>query len=159
MHPDENAAPRPLVEVWGDTADTGHLAWSIVIGATVSLAGYLIASRLLAAVVQSAELARAYAMLAGLFGCLLAGVICAVLFKPKRVVVENETGHSAAREEALRKLAEEAGGIGQTSALPPVVVEELRELQLLELFQAHEQRHATSVAEPAPQRLAQRQPV
>jgi hypothetical protein len=28
-----------LVEIWGDTADLGHLAWAIVIGVAVSLAG------------------------------------------------------------------------------------------------------------------------
>ncbi|GJG96930.1 hypothetical protein [Cupriavidus pauculus] len=158
MHAHDNAAPARLVEVWGDTADTRHLAWSIVIGAAISLTGYLIASRLLAAVVQSAELARAYAMLAGLFGCLVAGVVCAVLFKPKRVVVENETGHSAAREEALRKLAEDAGGLGSIADLPPAVVAELRELQLLDLFQAHEQRDAVRASEPSPV-LPQRQTV
>ena len=52
-----------LVEIWGDTADLGHLGWSIVIGVAVSLAGYLVASRVLASAVGTPELARAYAML------------------------------------------------------------------------------------------------
>lgn len=159
MHPHENASQRRLVEVWGDTADTRHLAWSIVIGATVSLTCYWLASRLLAAVVESAELARAYAMLAGLFGCLLAGLICAVLFKPKRIVVENETGQPLARVEALRKLAEDAGGIGPIHALPPVVLAELRELQLLDLFHSHEQPGAAPASAPTAQALTQRQAV
>lgn len=157
MHPHENASQR-LVEVWGDTADTGHLAWSIAIGAAVSLTCYWAASRLLAAVAEP-ELARAYAMLAGLFGCLLAGLICALLFKPKRIVVENETGHSAARVEALRKLAEDAGGIGPIHALPPAVVAELRELQLLELFHSHEHPGAAPAAAPTAQALARQQAV
>lgn len=159
MHPHENASERRLVEVWGDTADTTHLAWSIAIGAAVSLTCYWAASRLLAAVVDSPELARAYAMLAGLFGCLVAGLICAMLFKPKRIVVENETGQSAARLDALRKLAEDAGGIGPIHALPPVVVAELRELQLLELFHSPEHPGAAPASAPVAQALAQRQAV
>jgi len=143
---------RGLVEIWGDTADTGHLAWSIVIGAVVSLAAFVFASRMFVGLAGSPELARAYAMLAGLAGCLLAGAICARLFPPKREVVE---GHGAAgndvawREQALDKLAEEAGGLGRLADLPPAVVAELKELELYELFAARERGAAAAMASKA----------
>ena len=92
MSSDNPPAGQALVEVWGDTADTRHLAWAIVIGIGISLTGFLIANRILVSHVSSPELARAYAMLAGLGGCLLSGVICAFIFQPKRQVVE---GHLA----------------------------------------------------------------
>jgi hypothetical protein len=150
---------RGLVEIWGDTADTGHLAWSIVIGAVVSLAGFLLASRLLVGIAGSPDLARAYAMLAGLGGCLVAGAICARLFPPKREVVEGRSGQPgnaddiAWREQALDKLAEEAGGLGKLADLPPAVVAELKELQLYELFAARERGGMASatVARPGAQ--------
>ncbi|CAG9179704.1 hypothetical protein CURE108131_13465 [Cupriavidus respiraculi] len=147
MKQQQTPRARGLVEIWGDTADTGHLAWSIAIGAVVSLAGFLLASRALVGLAGSPELARAYAMLAGLGGCLLAGAICARLFPPKREVVEGhgaQPGDVAWREQALDKLAEEAGGLGTLADLPPAVVAELKELELYELFAARERAQAVS---------------
>ena len=128
-----------LVEVWGDTVDTRHLAWSIAIGLGVSLAGFLIARRLLVSAVATPELARAYAMLAGLAGCVLSGVICARIFPPKREVVEGDAVVDPAwRLEVLARLDEEHGGLGKLADLPPVVMAEMKELGLYELFAAHE---------------------
>lgn len=143
-----------LVEVWGDTVDTRHLAWSIAIGLGVSLAGFLIARRLLVSAVATPELARAYAMLAGLAGCVLSGVICARIFPPKREVVEGDAVVDPTwRMEVLARLAEEHGGLGKLADLPPVVVAEMKELGLYDLFAAHEknapaQRTAHATATP-----------
>lgn len=126
--------PWRLVEVWGDTADQSHLAWSIGIGIVVSLAGFLIANSVLKSNVASAELARAYAMLAGLAGCVAAGVICAFLFAPKREVVEGAGADPFWREEVLSKLAEQYGDLGSVADLPPAVVKEMKELEIYDLF-------------------------
>lgn len=129
-----------LVEVWGDTADLGHLAWSIVIGVAVSLTGYLVASRLLMSAVATPELARAYAMLAGLGGCVVSGLICAKLFAPKREVVEGAQADPRWREEVLAELAAEHGGLGTMADLPPVVVREMKELEIHDLFASYQPR-------------------
>ncbi|MDB5846850.1 MAG: hypothetical protein JWP29_602 [Rhodoferax sp.] len=144
----DNATPhgRQLVEVWGDTADTRHLAWAIVLGITISLAGFFAASRVLVSHVASPDLARAYAMLAGLGGCLLSGVVCAMLFKPKRVVVEGQAADPYWRQEVLRQLEEQTGDLGRVADLPPEVVAEMKELQIYELFVEHEKRARTEQA-------------
>ena len=77
-----------LAEVWGDVVDLRHLAQAIAVGACVSLAAYLLAGRLLSTVVAAQDVARSYAMLAGLLGCVAGGAICAGLFRPKRIVTE-----------------------------------------------------------------------
>jgi len=138
----EEATPARwrLVEIWGDTADLGHLAWSIAIGVAVSLTGYLVASRVLASTVGTPELARAYAMLAGLGGCVVSGLICAKLFTPKREVVEGTDADPRWREEVLAELAAEHGGLGAMDDLPPVVVREMKELEIHELFASYEPR-------------------
>lgn len=138
----EEATPARwrLVEIWGDTADLGHLAWSITIGVAVSLTGYLVASRVLASTVGTPELARAYAMLAGLGGCVVSGLICAKLFTPKREVVEGTDADPRWREEVLAELAAEHGGLGSMDDLPPVVVREMKELEIHELFASYEPR-------------------
>lgn len=141
MQTDDATPPRwRLVEIWGDTADLGHLAGAIAIGVGVSLAGYLVASRVLASAVATPELARAYAMLAGLGGCVLAGLICAKLFAPKREVVEGTAADPRWREEVLAELAGEHGDLGALDALPPVVVREMKELEIHELFATYRPR-------------------
>ena len=74
-------------------------------------------------------------MLIGLAGCLAAGALCAVLFKPKRIVVEHAVDE-ADRMEVLRQLGEEQGGIGAIADLPASARDELKELGLLDLFAA-----------------------
>ena len=147
MKPQAASPAWRLVEVWGDTADTRHLAWAIAIGASVSIAAYFAASRVLTAVVATPELARAYAMLAGLGGCLLSGVLCAMLFVPKREVTEDAAADPAWREEVLDKLAAENGGLGSIADLPQAAVRELEALQLIELFAARERAPTVRVAQ------------
>ncbi|QPR36085.1 hypothetical protein I6G96_06650 [Delftia acidovorans] len=124
-----------LAEVWGDTVDLRHLAWAIAIGTGISVLGFYLASRWLATVVESRHLAHAYAMLAGLAGCVIAGVICARAFPPKREVTELDTSNDPEwRREVLEELARQPGGLGTVQDLPPAVVQELKELKLYELF-------------------------
>lgn len=131
-------SPAPswrLAEVWSDTVDLRQLAWAIGIGISISVAGFYAASRWLRGMVASPELAHAYAMLAGLAGCVIAGVICARLFPPKREVIEHTSTHDPAwRAEVLAELAEQPGGLGTLADLPPAVVRELKELDLYDLF-------------------------
>ncbi|MBB1592879.1 hypothetical protein [Achromobacter sp. UMC46] len=129
------APPWRLAEVWSDTVDLRQLAWAIGIGITISVAGFFAASRWLRGMVASPELAHAYAMLAGLAGCVIAGVICARLFPPKREVIEHTSTHDPAwRAEVLAELAEQPGGLGTLDDLPEAVVRELKELGLYDLF-------------------------
>lgn len=137
MSSDKQASNWQLAEVWGDTVDLKHLSWSILIGIGISVIGFFAASRWLSSVVESAQLAHAYAMLAGLAGCVLAGIICARIFPPKRVVTEEDISSNPEwRAEVLRELEQQPGGLGSVSDLPPVVVQELKELKLYELFVA-----------------------
>ncbi|KAF1020872.1 MAG: hypothetical protein GAK30_02260 [Paracidovorax wautersii] len=135
----QEPARGALAEVWGDTVDLRHLAWSIVIGIGISVTGFLLASRWLASIVESRQLAHSYAMLAGLAGCVIAGVICARAFPPKRQVTEQDASTDPAwRREVLEDLAQQPGGLGRIADLPPVVVQELKELKLYELFAHNE---------------------
>ncbi len=123
-----------LVEIWNDTADTRHLGWAIVIGVVISVTGFLVANRILAGHVADPSLARAYAMLAGLAGCIVSGVVCALLFPPKRAVVEDADLDPAWRAEVLAELAAEPHGLGTPADLSPAAARELRELGLYDAF-------------------------
>lgn len=136
-----------LAEVWGDTVDLRHLAWAIGIGIGISVLGFYSASEWLASIVESRQLAHAYAMLAGLAGCIIAGVICARAFAPKRAVTETEISVDPQwRQEVLDELAQQSGGMGRLADLPPVAVQELKELKLYDLFAEAEAAERASAA-------------
>jgi hypothetical protein len=139
MNTGVDAQVSHLVEVWGDTVDIRHLAWSVALGIGISLGAFFAANYFLALYVHDAAMTRAYAMLVGLAGCLIAGAVCAKLFKPKRVVVD-QSSDTARREEVLDQLAAEAGGLGFVADLPLPVVIEMKELGLYDVFLKHEQR-------------------
>lgn len=124
---------QEYLEVWGDTVTRSHLAGAMLIGAIVSLGAYFVTHAILREHVAQPEMAKAYAMLAGIAGCLVAGAICAVLFKPKRVVMES-VGDPASRRAVLAQLAADTGGLGRLDALHPDVLAEMRALGLDTLF-------------------------
>ena len=135
MTPNPQSHNWRLAEVWGDTVDLKHLAWAIVIGTGIRVTAYFFASRWLTSVVESKQLAQAYAMLAGLAGCVISGVICARIFPPKRVVTEMDISSDPVwRAEVLAELEKQPGGMGSVADLPPEVVQELKELKLYDLF-------------------------
>ncbi|MCG7357453.1 hypothetical protein ACI2KH_24145 [Roseomonas mucosa] len=131
------AGAKRYAEVWGDTVDLKDLRKAVVIGGVIALACYFIAGRILAQYVATPQIARTYAMLFGLLGCIGAGAVCARLFAPKRDL--SERAHDDAwREETLEQLASEAGGLGRIADLPLAVQAEMKELGLYESFARHE---------------------
>jgi hypothetical protein len=142
----DTAATR-YAEVWGDTVDLGHLAWSVVLGVGISVGAFLAGTSVLSSFVADGAIARAYAMLVGLAGCLVAGVVCAILFKPKREVVEHASDESE-RFHVLEQLAAESGGLGSISDLSPATRAEMKELGILELFASYEATHGHAAPSP-----------
>ncbi|WP_198018850.1 hypothetical protein [Azorhizobium doebereinerae] len=136
-----------LAEVWGDVVDLRHLAAAVVIGAAVSLGTYLVAARIFAGFIAVAAVGQAYAMLVGLVGCLVSGVICARLFAPKREVLET-AADPAWRIAALEQLAGETGSIGSVADLPPEVAAEMKELGLYDLFASYDGDVAQTASRP-----------
>lgn len=134
-----------LYEVWGDTVDGRHLIYAIAIGAVVSLSAFFIAQYLLLGWVANVQMARAYAMLVGIVGCLAGGAISARLFKPKRHVVEHQAD-PAWRAQVLVELQAEFGDLGKMSDLPAATIAELKEMDLYDLFAEHERNNPSSEA-------------
>ena len=129
-----------LIEVWGDTVDVRHLSVSVALGAGIATPTFLLARELFEATVEDQTLAQSYALLVGLAGCLLAAFIAARLFRPKRVVTQ-EQASTAARREALDAIAEDGGEWTDPADLPGEVQDELRQLGLYDVVAAE---HAAS---------------
>lgn len=128
-----------LIEVWGDTVDTRHLGISIALGVGIAAPAFLLGRAFFTATVDDETLAQSYALLLGLAACLVAAVIAARLFKPKRIVRETATA-TESRREVLEAIAADGGEWTDPAELAPEVREELRLLGLYDvLVDAHEE--------------------
>ena len=130
-----------LAEVWGDVVDLRQLALAVLIGALVSLGIFLAALAGFHALGIAAASGRAYAMLAGLGGCVLGGAICARLLPPKRILVETG-GSDEERAAVVATLFEGRPDGAGAVPLPVVARAELQALGLLDLMAAAAARHA-----------------
>lgn len=138
--PATEAQEAPYLEIWGDTVAPRHTLWAILIGLGTSAPLYLGSETLLQHVGDDPEVASTYALLVGLAGCLLSGFICALLFRPERVVGESAAGGEG-RRKAMDDIEQELGPLGDPGELPSVVQQELRTLGLYDdLREQHERR-------------------
>lgn len=128
-----------LAEVWGDVVSRPQLAKAMAIGAVLSVAIYFIALELIAPLASTPAVGKALAMLAGIVGSVASGAICARIFSPKRIIVEQTDTGSAWQNEVLEQLEQDGGPIGRVQDLPPVVASEMREVGLYEVFEKYEQ--------------------
>lgn len=134
---------RTYVTLWGDTADFKHSLMAMVIGAVLGLAAYLIGLRIFQQALTGTDesLIKAYALLCGLAGCLVAGALSAKLFAPKRAVREGEEQGKVGNRKLLEEMnldpEEEAR---ELENLPPEVVREMKELNIYDLFAFPEER-------------------
>ena len=128
-----------LIEVWGDTVDTRHMGMSIALGAGIAAPTFLLGRAFFTSTVADTTLAESYALLLGLVACLVAAVIAARSFKPKRIVREN-SAITESRREALEVIAADGGEWTDPAELSAEVQEELRLLGLYDvLAEAHEE--------------------
>ncbi|WP_280421424.1 hypothetical protein [Nocardia carnea] len=133
------------LEVWGDTVVGRHLAVSVVIGVGLSLAALLLSNWAFSSFVTNESLADAYALLVGIAGCVVAGVICGRLFRPKRIVV-TDASEDAAVGEVIATLREERQGLGSLDDLPDHTRRELDDLGLRPRFAAAERENTEAAS-------------
>ncbi|UGU34414.1 hypothetical protein LT350_16520 [Mycolicibacterium smegmatis] len=154
------AAPQAesgLVEVWGDTVNERHVIVAVLLGASLAVPTFLLAHRGFAAAMDNQDLAKTYAMLAGLGACLVSAIISARLFEPKRIVTEQALDREQQIAAAL-DLARQPLGMGRLADLDEAGRDELRRLGLYEVFAEAERRLADEQAggtdAPAPEEVS-----
>lgn len=127
---------KAFADVWGDTVNLRHLAIGMILGIVVSLSCYIVGLKVIQANYPklAANLMTAYALLAGIGGCLLSAVVTANLFKPKRTLNEeefSEEDRASVLDELQVDRAREAEELKMAS---PAIIDEMKELQLYDLF-------------------------
>lgn len=127
---------KAFADVWGDTVNLRHLAIGMILGIVVSLSCYIVGLKVIQANYPklAVNLMTAYALLVGIGGCLLSAVVTANLFKPKRILNEeefSEEDRASVLDELQVDRAREAEELKMAS---PAIIEEMKELQLYDLF-------------------------
>ena len=134
---DAKASSPELAEIWGDTVNLKHLGGAMLIGVLLGFGFFWSGLHLIKAQYPAIQgsLQTAIALLVGIFGCLLAAVISAKLFGPKRTLTEQEFS----AEDRLRVLQDLQVDMSQEAAdmktMPAEILAEMRELQLDAMFQ------------------------
>jgi hypothetical protein len=143
---DETVDDSRLVEVWGDTVDERHVKIAVALGVLLAVPSFLGAREIFTATMENQDLARTYAMLAGLASCLVSAVISARFFKPKRIVTERQLDPEEQIAAAM-ELAQLPLGLGTLASLSQAEQDEMRRLGLYDVFAEAERRLALQNAD------------
>lgn len=125
-----------LAIIWGDTVSLRHLAGAMLIGMVLGISFYKGGLYIIVDQFSGipANLHKSVGLLFGIVGCLIAAVISARLFPPKRVLSEQQFSPEE-RERVLKELQVDIEQEAEDmKTMSPAVLKEMEELQLLELF-------------------------
>ena len=122
---------KRYAKVWGDTVFLPELACAAAIGIVVTMGFYGAVFYLLTRLTGlSSSVIGGYALMGGIFGCFLSGIITSRSFKPKRIVIEGT------EEIDLEKVLTDAGTslAAETELLARADKETLQEMEALKLY-------------------------
>ncbi|MEK5205821.1 hypothetical protein [Psychrobacillus sp. FSL H8-0510] len=94
---DLNKKTKTYLEILGDTILPNQLLFAVLISVGISLGGYNIGLWLLPSI-ASESMVASYSLLIGILGSVFSLVLCSILFKPKRILVEEETSSKSMRQ-------------------------------------------------------------
>ncbi|KDE65965.1 hypothetical protein FUSO5_03710 [Fusobacterium necrophorum BFTR-1] len=129
-----NNERKKYTEVWGDTVVLKELVYSSIIGILLTMFMFYIGKYIFSRIEYlEPSLANGYALLIGVIGCILSGIISAKLFYPKRKVEEKFEFESVENilETAGITVEEEREAL---SNLDSEIIKELEELELYALL-------------------------
>ncbi|QUG40324.1 hypothetical protein KD050_13575 [Psychrobacillus sp. INOP01] len=130
----ENKKTKTYLEILGDTILPNQLLFAVILSVGISLGGYNIGLWLLPSI-ASESMVASYSLLIGILGSVISLVLCSILFKPKRILVEEETSSESMRqvfEDLQLDPLEELELIEND----PITKRELEELGVLNSFRA-----------------------
>lgn len=112
------------MEVWGDTVRGKHLAIGVCVGIVFALIGLLGGRFVLDSMGVSPVMAKTWSLVTGLVGCILCGVVVAILFKPARTVTADSSDAQRIKD-TVAELAANPQGLGTLDQVTQKSREEL----------------------------------
>lgn len=126
--------PQEFTKVWGDTVSLVELLMAAVIGIVVTMGMYALIGWLLRGFTDiPAGMISGYALIGGIAGCFISGIITGRSFKPKREVIEGT------EQMDLERVLADAGTSVKIEAEAlclenPEVIAEMEDLELYSLL-------------------------
>ncbi|MDM5228000.1 hypothetical protein QUF73_17895 [Cytobacillus sp. NJ13] len=130
----QNNGEKMYLEILGDTILPNHLLLAIIISVGISLGGYNIGLWLFPSI-ASAQMVPSYSLLLGISGSVLSLVLCSLVFKPKRILIEEETS-AESMIEVFKDLQLDPHEELELIENDPITKKELEELGVLNHFRA-----------------------
>lgn len=120
------------VEILDDTVSPTNVLHSIIISIVLGLGGFLIGQSFFPSVATE-KMVDSFSLLLGIAGCVIALVLCAFLFRPKRILTESDTDR-----ESVKKLLEDLQVDPQEELdvikNDPAIRKEMEDLKIIDIF-------------------------
>lgn len=131
----ENEVQREghYIEILGDTVSSKQLIISILLSVAVSIGGYKIGQYVFPKIAE-AQMVNSYSLLLGIAGTIIILIINTILFKPKRILIEDETSNGS-MEGAFKDLQLDIDDELRLIDEDPVTRKELENLGVLSQFE------------------------
>lgn len=123
---------QEYIEVLGDTVVPSSILLSVVISMSFSIGGYFVGKSVFPAFAEP-KMVASYSLLLGISGSVIALIICAKLFKPSRILKEEESSPEGLQA-ILRDMQVDAKEEYETIMNDPVTRKEMEELGILDTF-------------------------
>ncbi|MEK5521113.1 hypothetical protein [Heyndrickxia sp. FSL W8-0423] len=122
-----------FIEILGDTTSSKQLIVAILMSVVVSLGGYKLGQYIFPKI-ASPQMVNSYSLLLGIAGTVIVLFLNAVLFKPKRILVEDEISNST-MEDVFKDLQLDIDEELRLIDADPITKRELNELGVLANFE------------------------
>lgn len=127
-----------FVEIMGDTVSPTNVIFSIFISVALGLGGYLVGKQFFPMIADE-SMVKSYSLLLGIFGCVMALVLNAFLFRPKRVLTESQPNIEDSKR-LLRDLQVDLDEEYEVIKHDPATRKEMEELEMLDTFKPEERK-------------------
>ncbi|WP_077328120.1 hypothetical protein [Virgibacillus siamensis] len=132
----ESDQSEEYVEIMGDTVSPNNVIFSILISVVLGLGGYLAGKQFFPTIADE-TMVKSYSLLLGILGCVIALVLNAFLFRPKRVLTESQPD-TADSKKLLKDLQVDLDEEYEVVNNDPVTRKEMEELKILDTFKPEE---------------------
>ncbi|MGG1658096.1 hypothetical protein [Brevibacillus sp. NRS-1366] len=133
-----DTSKQEYIEILGDTVVPSRILLSVIISIIASIGGYFLGKSIFPQIAE-AKMVSSYSLLLGIGGSVVALIICSRLFKPSRILMEEETT-SEGLEEILRDLQADPSSEYELIKNDPVTKKEMEELGILDTFKRNGER-------------------
>lgn len=122
-----------FIEILGDTTSSKQLIIAILMSVAISLGGYKLGQYIFPKI-ASPQMVNSYSLLLGIAGTVIVLVLNAILFKPKRILVEDEVSNST-MEDVFKDLQLDIDEELRLIDMDPITKKELADLGVLANFE------------------------